>query len=65
MNTFKGGIGIYMRGMKNITISKERTEQGPVAYIQGGAKSGEVINTAWAAGTTLVAGGCDCTGFTG
>lgn len=65
LNKFKGGIGINMRGMKNVTISNERTEKGPVAYIQGGAKSGEVISAAWAAGTTLVAGACDCTGFTG
>ncbi|KAL5373467.1 hypothetical protein DPSP01_012709 [Paraphaeosphaeria sporulosa] len=65
LNNFKGGIGINMRGMKNVTISNKRTEKGPVAYIQGGAKSGEVIGTAWAAGKTLVAGACDCTGFTG
>ncbi|KAJ4355367.1 uncharacterized protein N0V89_003383 [Didymosphaeria variabile] len=65
LNNFKGGIGISMRGMKNVTISNERTEKGPVAYVQGGAKSGEVIGTAWAAGTTIVAGACDCTGFTG
>ncbi|KAJ4295054.1 hypothetical protein N0V90_007062 [Kalmusia sp. IMI 367209] len=65
LNTFKGGIGIYMRGMKNVTVSDTRTKKGPVIHVQGGAKSGEVIGTAWAAGKTLVAGGCDCTGFTG
>ncbi|KAF1970611.1 FAD-binding domain-containing protein [Bimuria novae-zelandiae CBS 107.79] len=65
LNNFKGGIGINMRGMKNVTISNTYTTKGPIAHVQGGAKSGEVIGTAWAAGKTLVAGGCDCTGFTG
>ena len=54
-----------MRGMKNVTISNKYTKKGPIAHVQGGAKSGEVIGVAWAAGKTLVAGGCDCTGFTG
>lgn len=54
-----------MRGMKNVTISKTYTKKGPVAHVQGGAKSGEVVGAAWAAGKTLIAGICECTGFTG
>jgi len=65
LNEFSGGIGILMRGMNKVIISNKYTKKGPVAHIQGGAKSGEVINTAWNAGKTLVAGACDCTGFTG
>lgn len=49
--------------MASTTITGTNSK-GSVALIQGGALSGEVIQAVWSQGKTLVAGGCDCTGFT-
>ncbi|PVH97527.1 FAD-binding domain-containing protein [Periconia macrospinosa] len=62
LNTFKDGIGIYLRGLASTTLSGS-TEKGPVAVVKGGSLSGEVIDYVWSQGKTLVAGACACTGF--
>jgi FAD/FMN-containing dehydrogenase len=63
LNSMKGGLGIWLRGMAGTKISGTNSK-GSVAVIQGGSLSGEVIEAVWKEGKTLVAGGCDCTGFT-
>lgn len=49
--------------MAGVTLSG-KTAKGPIAVIKGGTLSGEAIQYVWNQGKTMVAGGCDCTGFT-
>jgi len=51
-----------MRGLTGVSITGA-TSKGPIAVIQGGTLSGEAIQAVWRQGKTMVAGGCDCTGF--
>ncbi|KAI9707020.1 MAG: hypothetical protein M1820_004608 [Bogoriella megaspora] len=60
LNSVKGGIGIWLRGMYGFEV----TGNGSQAVIQAGMKSGEVIQALVDNKKQAVTGGCDCTGFT-
>jgi hypothetical protein len=46
LNDFKGGVGIWMRGMKDVSV----LEGGETARIEGGVLSGEMVHELWGQG---------------
>jgi hypothetical protein len=46
LNDFRGGVGIWMRGMKDVRV----LEGGEKARIEGGVLSGEMVHALWEEG---------------
>jgi hypothetical protein len=46
LNDFRGGLGIWMRGMKDVRV----LEGGEAARIEGGVLSGEMVHGLWGEG---------------
>ena len=46
LNEFRDGVGIWMRGMKDVKV----LEGGETARIEGGVLSGELVHELWEAG---------------
>ncbi|ORY54706.1 uncharacterized protein BCR38DRAFT_403853 [Pseudomassariella vexata] len=59
LSKVQNGIGIWMRGMKEITIA----ESGSQATIQAGVEAGEVTKILWDQGKQAMSTACDCVGF--
>ena len=61
LNNIKSGIGIYMRGLKGVSLSPRNSSQ---AIVLGGTISAEAVSGFASFKKQSTAGGCDCTGFT-
>jgi hypothetical protein len=46
LNRFEGGVGIWMRGMRDVKV----LEDGETARIEGGVLSGELVHSLWEEG---------------
>jgi FAD/FMN-containing dehydrogenase len=46
LNRFEGGVGIWMRGMRDVKV----LEGGETARIEGGVLSGELVHSLWEEG---------------
>ena len=61
LNNIKSGIGIYMRGLKGVSLNPLNSSQ---AVVLGGTISAEAVSGFASFKKQSTAGGCDCTGFT-
>ncbi|KAF2998623.1 hypothetical protein E8E13_007204 [Curvularia kusanoi] len=55
----KGGIGIHLGRMNNISI----VDDGEAALIEGGVQNGDLVSYLWARGKQTATTGCDCVGY--
>ncbi|KNG50758.1 fad-dependent oxygenase [Stemphylium lycopersici] len=59
LNNIENAVGIFLRGMNNLTI----TESGETAIIGGGILNGDVIDYLWANDKETMTTACACVGY--